>query len=147
MKSTTLLLLTLVFITWLTPGNARAQTVRVTTGTNADGSKSYMEVYEFDYVDVKPEFPGGGNQLINFINENRRYPAEAYAQGIEGRVTCAFVVNTNGNISNLSVIRGVEPSLNKEALRILSKMPQWSPGKINGQAVPVRVIWCIPFRK
>ncbi len=147
MKSTILLLLTLVFITCLPSGKAQAQTVRVTTGTNADGSKSYMEVYEFDYVDVKPEFPGGGNQLVNFINENRRYPAEAYAQGIEGRVTCAFVVNTNGTISNLSVIRGVEPSLNKEALRILSKMPQWSPGKINGQAVPVRVISIIPFRK
>ena len=147
MKSTILLLLTLVFTISFPSVKTQAQTVRVTTGTNADGSKSYMEVYEFDYVDVKPEFPGGGNQLVNFINENRRYPAEAYAQGIEGRVTCAFVVNTNGAISNLSVIRGVEPSLNKEALRILSKMPQWSPGKINGQTVPVRVIWSIPFRK
>lgn len=147
MKSTILLILTLIFMTFLSPFKANAQTVRVNTGTNADGTKSFMEVYEYDYVEVKPQFPGGGTQLIEFINENRRYPAEAYAQGIEGRVTCAFVVNTNGTVSNASVVRGVEPSLNKEALRIISKMPQWSPGKINDQAVPVRVICIIPFRK
>lgn len=142
-----LLIFSMLFITCLFAGKMQAQTVRVTVGTNADGTKQYMEVYEYDYVDEKPDFPGGGNQLLNFINETRRYPEEAYAKGIEGRVTCSFIVNANGNVSNPSVIRGVTESLNKEALRIIEKMPKWSPGKINGQAVPVRVICIIPFRK
>lgn len=108
---------------------------------------SYKEVYEFDFVEEKPEFPGGGTELVNFINDNRRYPAEAYSLGIEGRVTCSFVVNCDGSVSNISIIRGVEKSLNKEAIRIIGKMPKWSPGKIEGEAVPVRVICAIPFRK
>lgn len=131
---------------WLAP-EASAQTCRITSGITANGSRSYMEVYEFDFVEEKPEFPGGGQKLISFINETRRYPAHAYANGIEGRVTCSFIVNTDGSLSHISVIRGVEPSLNREAVRIISKMPAWNPGKIDGQTVPVRVICAVPFRK
>lgn len=85
--------------------------------------------------------------MISYINEERRYPAKAYAAGVEGRVTCSFVVNQDGKVSNITVVRGVEPSLNKEAIRILSGMPDWIPGKHGGQKVPVRVICAIPFRK
>lgn len=123
-----------------------AQTCRVNTG-NTKGCKVYTEVYEFDYVDQKPEFPGGGQALINFINNNRKYPEEAYSNGVEGRVTCSFVVNPDGKVCHIRVLRGVEESLNNEALRIISTMPAWSPGKINDQSVPVRVVCCIPFRK
>lgn len=126
---------------------AAAQTCRVTSGVRPDGSTSYREVYEFDFVEEKPEFPGGRSSMIGYINDNRRYPAEAYARGIEGRVTCSFVINPNGTVSHVTVVRGVEPSLNKEAVRLLSKMPNWTPGKISGQTVPVRVICAIPFRK
>ncbi len=108
---------------------------------------SYMEVFEYDYVTDKPTFPGGDRNLITFINSTREYPQEAYKKGIEGRVTCAFIVNCDGTVSHISVLRGVEPSLNKEAIRILSKMPEWHPGKLDGKAVPVRVIWTVPFRK
>lgn len=128
-------------------GNAAAQTCRVNTGKQNNGCMLYTEVYEYDYVDSKPEFPGGGQSLLNFINDNRNYPEEAYNKGIEGRVTCSFVVNPNGKISHVSVLRGVEPSLNNEAVRIISSMPCWTPGKINDQAVPVRVVCAIPFRK
>ncbi len=127
--------------------DAKAQTCRVNSGYSANGCVNYLEVYEFDYVEVKPEFPGGGQSLVNFINDHRRYPAEAYARGAEGRVTCSFVVNTDGSVSNIKVIKGVENSLNNEAIRILSKMPAWSPGKIEDQPVPVRVICAVPFRK
>lgn len=126
---------------------ASAQTCRVSSGVSADGHISYKEVYEFDYVEEKPQFPGGGTSLVNYINEHRRYPAKAYAVGIEGRVTCSFVVNADGTVSNITVIRGVEPSLNREAVRILSSMPLWTPGKLEGQSVPVRVICAVPFRK
>jgi len=106
-----------------------------------------MEVYEYDYVKVKPVFPGGNAKLVAFINENRRYPAEAYKKGIQGRVTCSFVVNADGSVSHISILRGVEHSLNQEALRIMSKMPEWTPGRHDGQTVPVRVVWSVPFRK
>lgn len=136
------ILSTTAFIT-----EATAQKCRVSSGVTSDGHRSFKEVYEFDYVEEKPEFPGGGTSLVNYINEHRRYPAKAYAIGIEGRVTCSFVVNADGTVSNVTVIRGVEPSLNREAVRILSSMPQWSPGKLEGQTVPVRVICAVPFRK
>lgn len=128
-------------------GTASAQTCRVNIGTSQTGCVNYMEVYEYDYVSEKPCFPGGDSQLMKFINNTREYPKAAYERGIQGRVTCSFVVNADGSISHISVIRGVEPSLNKEALRILGMMPEWKPGKLNGQAVPTRVVWSVPFRK
>lgn len=126
--------------------NLKAQTFRVTS-SHSNGYTTYIEVYEYDYVDQKPEFPGGGQSMLNFINEERIYPEEAYLQGIEGRVTCAFIINSDGSVSNISIIKGCEPSLNKEAKRIISKMPHWSPGKIDNIPVPVRVICSVPFRK
>lgn len=125
----------------------QAQTCRVNIGTSPTGCISYMEVYEYDYVSEKPTFPGGDSQLMKFINSNREYPAKAYEKGIQGRVTCSFVVNTDGSVSHISVLRGVEPSLNKEAIRVLSQMPEWKPGRHNGQPVPTRVVWSVPFRK
>lgn len=125
-----------------------AQTCRVRAGKAApNGCQNYIEVYEYDYVKEKPSFPGGNSKLVKFINDNREYPAEAYKKGIQGRVTCSFVVNTDGTVSHISIIRGVEQSLNREAVRIMSKMPEWIPGKHDGQTVPVRVIWSVPFRK
>lgn len=126
---------------------ADAQTCRVNIGSNTPGCANYIEVYEYDYVTEKPCFPGGDSKLMKFINNTREYPKAAYDKGIQGRVTCSFVVNTDGTVSHISVLRGVEPSLNKEAMRILSKMPEWTPGKLNGQAVPTRVIWSVPFRR
>ena len=124
-----------------------AQTCRVSTGKTSRGCKEYKDVYEYDYVDVKPEFPGGGSSMMDFINSKREYPQEAYKNGVEGRVTCSFVVNPDGKISNVKVLKGVEQSLNNEALRIISMMPDWTPGSLDGVRVPVRVIYCIPFRR
>lgn len=131
----------------ITSEEASAQTCRVNIGTTPSGCVSYMEVYEYDYVTEKPSFPGGDTQLMKFINDTREYPKAAYTNGIQGRVTCSFVVNVDGTVSHISVLRGVEPSLNKEAIRILSQMPGWTPGRLNGQAVPTRVVWSVPFRK
>ena len=131
----------------LTPAAATAQTCRVNIGSTPTGAMSYIEVFEYDYVTDKPSFPGGDSKLMKFINDTREYPKPAYDRGIQGRVTCSFVVNIDGSVSHISVLRGVEPSLNKEAIRILSKMPEWHPGKLNGQPVPTRVIWSVPFRK
>lgn len=128
------------------PEQAMAQTCRVKCGRTPSGAPAYKEVYEYDYVSEKPTFPGGDSRLVSFINGERQYPADAYRRGISGRVTCSFVVNSDGSVSDIHVLKGVEPSLNEEAVRIFSRMPSWTPGKIKGQPVPVRVIWPVPFR-
>lgn len=131
----------------LAPFMAKGQTCRVSNGYSADGSQAFKEVFEYDFVDEKPSFPGGHEALMEFINRTRRYPAEAYEKGIEGRVTCSFVVNANGDISHLKVIKGSDRLLNMEAMRILAEMPNWIPGRHGDRHVPVRVIHSIPFRK
>lgn len=118
-------------------------TVNVTESPKVQVS---IDVYEYDSVDVHPQFPGGEMALVRFINDERRYPKRAYSEGIEGRVLCSFVVNADGSLSHISVIKGVEESLNREAVRILSKMPNWEAGEIDESPVPVYCILPIPFR-
>lgn len=139
--------LLIAVLSLIAPSICHAQTCRVSVGTSADGCQTFREVFEYDFVDVKPTFPGGNEALLGYINETRKYPEEAYEQGIEGRVVCSFVVNADGNISNLRVIKGCHKSLNLEAMRILAEMPDWIPGKLCGKHVPVRVVYSVPFRK
>lgn len=127
--------------------SAEAQTCRVRQGVTSGGACSYKEVYEYDYVTDKPFFPGGETELLAYVNETRRYPAQAYRRGVEGRVVCSFVINCDGSVSHVKVVKGVEESLNAEAMRILSSMPNWKPGKINGVTVPVRLVYPVAFRK
>lgn len=108
---------------------------------------AYVNVYEYDFVDVQPQFPGGERALMNFINETREYPYHAYHSHIQGRVVCSFVVNTDGSITNIEVIKGVEESLNREAVRVISEMPKWKVGRIGGEVVPVHCILPIAFRR
>lgn len=106
-----------------------------------------IEVYEYDYVDVQPQFPGGEHGLINFINRTREYPYHAYKNRIQGRVLCSFIVGVDGKVSNIRIIRGAQDeSLNREALRVISEMPKWKAGKVGGQAVAVRCVLPIAFR-
>ena len=124
-----------------------AAQVRHVTTVNPMSKQSYMEVYEYDYVDIQPQFPGGERGLINFVNKTREYPYHAYKKGIEGRVLCSFIVGTNGKVSDVRVIRGAgDESLDREAIRVISKMPRWSVGKVGDHAVPVRVVLPIAFR-
>ena len=106
-----------------------------------------IEVYEYDYVDVQPQFPGGEHGLINFINRTREYPYHAYKNRIQGHVLCSFIVGVDGKVSNIRIIRGAQDeSLNREALRVISEMPKWKAGKVGGQAVAVRCVLPIAFR-
>ena len=121
--------------------------VRHVTTVNPMSKQSHMEVYEYDYVDIQPQFPGGERGLINFVNKTREYPYHAYKKHIEGRVLCSFIVGTNGKVSDVRVIRGADDeSLNREAIRVINKMPRWSVGKVGDHAVPVRVVLPIAFR-
>ncbi len=129
------------------PIAANGQHSRNVVSAQAQQTQVSINVYEFDCVDRQPQFPGGDNAMIRFINHERRYPQGAYRDGIEGRVLCSFVVNEDGSISHISVIKGVEESLNREAIRIISQMPPWSAGEIDDIPVPVYCILPIPFRR
>ena len=142
-------LLRIGFLTLLTLGAVlpMAAQVRHVTTVNPMSKQSYMEVYEFDYVDIQPQFPGGERGLINFINKTREYPYHAYKKGIQGRVLCSFIIGIDGKVSDVCVIRGSgDESLNKEAVRVIGKMPKWSVGKVGNHAVPVRMVLPINFR-
>lgn len=125
----------------------QAQTITVNVGMDESGFTNFIEAFEYDFVQEKPSFPGGESKLTEFINKNRHYPKEAYDKGIQGRVTCWFIVNADGSVSNVSLLRSVNELLNEEALRIFSIMPSWIPGRIDGIAVPVRVVRSVKFRK
>ena len=92
----------------------------------------------FDVVEVMPSFPGGQAALIQYLNSHVKYPVVAQENGIQGRVTISFVVERDGSITDVKVARSVDPSLDKEAARVVSSMPRWTPGKQNGSAVRVK---------
>ncbi len=147
MKTTIISILPSIILIILGIQNASSQTCRVSVGNSNSGIQTFEEVFEYDFVEEKPSFPGGNEALLDYINKNRQYPADAYSQGIEGRVTCSFVVNANGGISHIRVIKGCNKSLNNEAIRLLTEMPTWHPGRHLSHCVPVRVVHSIPFRK
>ena len=91
----------------------------------------------FVVVDEMPEFPGGDKALVRFLAENVKYPVIAQEQGIQGKVFVSFVVNKEGDIEDVKVSRGVDPSLDKEAVRVVSSLPRWKPGKQHGKLVKV----------
>ena len=88
-------------------------------------------------VEQMPQFPGGEEELFKFISDNLHYPAAASELGIEGRVTIRFVVSKTGAVTNVEVIRGLDPACDKEAIRVVKMMPNWIPGRQNGRNVPV----------
>lgn len=100
----------------------------------------------FDVVEQQPSFPGGQSALLSWLSSNIHYPPVAEENGIQGRVVVSFVVEPDGSISNVQVVRGVDPSLDKEAVRVTKAMPKWVPGKQNGQAVRVKYNLPVTFK-
>ena len=94
-------------------------------------------------VDVMPQYPGGDRELLKFIAQSIKYPTDAQEAGVQGRVICSFVVDKKGNIVEPKIIRGIDPSLDAEALRVIGMMPRWTPGRQNGKAV--RVLYTVPI--
>lgn len=101
----------------------------------------------FQIVEEKPSFQGGDiNQFLNWVRENQIYPEIAKENGIQGRVTVRATINTDGSLTDIMVVRGVDPSLDKEAIRVVSLSPKWKPGKQGGKAVPVTYNFPITFQ-
>ena len=97
----------------------------------------------FMVVETMPEFPGGQAELFKYLSENVKYPVIAQENGIQGRVICQFVVNKDGSIVDVEVVRsGGDASLDKEAVRVIKSIPKWKPGKQRGK--PVRVKYTVP---
>lgn len=100
----------------------------------------------FTVVEKMPSFPGGDAALLKFINATVKYPVVAQENGIQGRVYCEFVVDKDGKVKDAIVKRGVDMSLDKEALRVINAMPAWIPGEQRGKPVKVRYTVPITFR-
>lgn len=100
----------------------------------------------YDVVEQMPSFPGGISGLRTYLNQNIRYPAEAQETCAQGRVVVSFVVGKDGHISDVTVLRSVDPSLDKEAVRVIRNMPRWTPGKQGGEPVRVRYNVPVSFR-
>lgn len=100
----------------------------------------------FVVVEEQPEFPGGNTAMMKFLGDNIKYPVIAQENGIQGRVITNFVVEKDGSITDVQVVRGVDPSLDKEAVRVIQSMPKWKPGKQRGSSVRVRFTLPVVFR-
>ena len=97
----------------------------------------------FDVVEKMPEYPGGQAALFEYLSTNVKYPVDAEKQKIQGRVLVTFVVNTDGSITDIEVVKKAFPSLDAEAVRVISGMPKWIPGEQKGQKV--RVKYTVPL--
>ena len=100
--------------------------------------------YVFITVEDMPKFPGGNAALLKWISENVNYPRRAAENGIEGRIYCQFVVREDGSVDDITVTRGLDPDLDREAIRVLSLLPKFEPGKQRGKTVPVK--FSVPVR-
>lgn len=125
---------------------------------SVDDQVEFIDISELDNIEVEPEeevddtpfmvvedmpeFPGGTAALLEYLKKNIKYPAICREQGIQGRVLVSFIVNKDGSIVDAEVVKPINPSLDKEALRVISGMPKWKPGAQRGK--PVRVKYTVP---
>ncbi|MCU0440901.1 MAG: energy transducer TonB [Bacteroidia bacterium] len=91
------------------------------------------------FAEVMPSFPGGDDEMFKYINQQTAYPNHARENGIEGRVMLSFIIQPNGEITNIKVLQGIGFGCDAEAVRVVSEMPKWNPGMQNGKALPVQL--------
>ena len=137
-----------VWIVFLLVGllSCTTATAQETTIPYRPGCGPVDEEKVYDVVEQMPSFPGGTAAMMEFIKRTKVYPVSALKQNIQGRVIITFIVEKDGSLTNAKVIKSVHPALDKEALRVVKKMPKWMPGKQNGNAVRVKYVLPITFR-
>ena len=116
-----------------------------------EGSEAVTSIPEdvqkvFDTVETMPSFPGGDAALMQYLAKNIKYPAVAEENGIQGRVVCTYVIERDGSITDVKVVNSVDPSIDKEAMRVIKTMPKWIPGRQNGRKVRVKFTLPVIFR-
>lgn len=97
----------------------------------------------YQVVEVMPEFPGGETELLKYMAKNVKYPAESVKNKEEGRVSLSFIINKDGSLSDIKVVKSLTPLLDAEAIRVVKDMPNWTPGKVKGKVV--RVAYTVPI--
>ena len=132
-----------------TTQNVRDDRMVSMPGTDSAGNPITIMAYKDGAVTVPPRFPGGDSAFMNYVNDTREYPEEAYNKRIQGVITCQFLVDTNGEVKYVSLLKPKDANslLVREAIRILSTMPRWQPGMLDGVPVKVRVTKRISFRR
>ena len=118
----------------------------IAVATPPPATKEEVTQKVFDVVEVMPSFPGGPSALLQYLSSHVKYPVVAQENGIQGRVTISFVVERDGSITDVRVAKSVDPSLDREAARVVSSMPRWNPGKQNGSAVRVKFNVPVQFK-
>lgn len=108
--------------------------------------QKHEEAQVFTYVEEMPSFPGGVGEMMQFFKANIQYPEIARRAGVEGKIYVSFVVSAGGGISGAQIVKGIGAGCDEEALRVVSLMPKWNPGKQNGNSVNVRVSIPIIFK-
>ena len=115
-------------------------------GMETNTSKPDEGEYDLITVQKPPTFPGGEQDLLRFLAENIKYPALARENGIQGTVALSFVINKDGSVSDVGLLKDIGGGCGKEAIRVVQTMPRWSPGEANGHAVKVRFTLPVKFR-
>lgn len=136
------------------PAEQPAQEQTATPTKEADMEEVVVVAYDdnkvegevLDVAEVAPEFPGGIPALMKFLAQNVKYPTDAQKAGKQGRVIAQFVVTTDGSVADVKIIRGIDASLDQEAIRVIKAMPQWKPGTQDGQPVNVRYTLPVVFK-
>lgn len=136
-------LLLAFFVNAQTSGTAKTDTGKYVTVTIDEPANNGQSGPIFTAVEQAPEFPGGNKAFFKFLATNIHYPQDARVQKKQGRVIIQFVVEKDGSLSNVNIIRGVFPSIDEEALRVIKSSPKWKPGLQNGK--PVRVQYAVPL--
>ena len=112
---------------------------------NAYSQSKEQDDAVYSIVSEQPSFPGGMQEMMKFISENRKYPAEAKAKDVHGKVIVAFVVERDGSLGDVKIRRGFGYGCYEEAIRLIKSMPKWTPGKQNGKAVRVSMMLPVSF--
>ena len=126
--------------------DAAGEVLKIKEAVAQPEPKPEVETKIFEVVEQMPQFPGGDAALMKFLSENVKYPVVAQENGVQGRVVISFVVERDGSITDVKVARSVDPSLDREAARVVKSMPNWIPGKQNGSAVRVKYNVPVSFR-
>lgn len=144
MKTTNLILPSLFMVSTILFFSFQSNTISKFSYSTTFLIDDSTRVYET--VDLEPEFEGGEEAMIRFLQTNLKYPAIAIQKGDQGRVYVRMIVEPNGALSNIEIARGVSPELDDEALRVIKSMPNWNPGQQKGRFVRVSIVVPIYFK-
>jgi TonB family protein len=133
----TIALFALTFFSLSVSGQKSTADKKGITQTSEKGKAPVMKDGAYQVVDVMPVFPGGDEALLKYIGDSTRYPKEAKEKGIQGKVIARFMVNKDGSVSDVAILKGVNPLLDNEAIRVVKTLPRFTPGILKGKKVPV----------